>query len=123
MLIAWLAGAFAPRATRAARGLSAYAICAAVESSQLLHSPTLDALRATMLGHLVLGSGFDPRDFVSYALGVAIAVGLETALGRKAAHHGPASLEADQPSPVTDRAPHETAGADTHHGIRDTRGG
>jgi hypothetical protein len=33
----------------------------------------LDNLRATLPDHLILGSGFDPRDFLSYFLGVAAA--------------------------------------------------
>jgi hypothetical protein len=32
------------------------------------------------MGHLVLGSGFDPRDLVAYALGVAGAALLEAAV-------------------------------------------
>jgi hypothetical protein len=48
-----------------------------VEVSQLYHRPWLDDLRATSFGHLVLGSGFDPRDFLCYLLGVAVAAGLE----------------------------------------------
>ena len=34
--------------------------------SQLYHTPTLDAIRATQAGQLVLGSGFDPRDLAAY---------------------------------------------------------
>ena len=33
----------------------------------------LDPLRHTSLGHLVLGTDFDPRDFASYAAGVIVA--------------------------------------------------
>ncbi len=44
-----------------------------------LAAPTLDAWRATTLGHLVLGSGFDPRDLVAYALGVFAGWRLEIA--------------------------------------------
>lgn len=47
--------------------------CYAVEFSQLLHTPALDALRRTTIGALVLGTGFDARDLVAYAAGVAIA--------------------------------------------------
>jgi hypothetical protein len=71
-MIAWLAGALAPD-TRV-RGAAAYEFCVGIELSQLYHAPTLDALRATRLGHLVLGSGFDTRDLVSYAMGVGVAV-------------------------------------------------
>src|SRR4051812_25354079 len=61
-MIAWWAGAFFPGARVAARGAAAYLVCAAVETSQLYHTPALDAVRATSMGHLVLGSGFDARD-------------------------------------------------------------
>ena len=64
------------------RSLAALMVCFAVELSQLLHWPALDAVRRTTLGHLVLGSGFDPRDLVSYALGVSVAVILEWSVSR-----------------------------------------
>ena len=73
MMIVWWAGALAPRARLLVRSAAAYAVCAVVEVSQLYHAPTLDAIRATQAGHLVLGSGFDPRDLAAYALGVTVA--------------------------------------------------
>ena len=79
-MIAWLVGAMAPRARLASRCAVAYAICAAVETSQLYHSPTLDAMRETQLGQLVLGSGFDVRDLAAYAAGVAAAALIEIAV-------------------------------------------
>ena len=81
MMIAWFMGAIAPRMALGLRGLVAFGICVAVEVSQLVHAPALDALRETTLGHLVLGSGFDPRDLVAYAVGVAAAVLLERTTG------------------------------------------
>ena len=82
MMIAWWIGALAPRARLMSRALAAYAICAAVEFSQAWHTPALDAIRATRLGQLVLGVGFEPRDFVAYALGVAAAALIEAAASR-----------------------------------------
>ncbi len=79
-MIAWWVGALAPQAPRATRGAVAYATCVAVELSQLYHTPALDAVRATRIGHLVLGSGFDPRDLAAYALGIAVVVWLEQRL-------------------------------------------
>jgi len=76
-MIAWGMGALAPAAQLAVRSGAAYAVCVAVEVSQLYHTPALDAIRATRAGHLVLGSGFDPRDLAAYALGVASAALLE----------------------------------------------
>jgi hypothetical protein len=79
-MIAWWVGALVPSARLLRRSAAAYAICVVVEVSQLYHTPWLDALRATTMGHLVLGSGFDPRDLLAYALGVAGAVFLEAAV-------------------------------------------
>lgn len=60
-------------------------ICAAVETSQLYHPSWLDAIRATRPGQLVLGSGFVPRDFASYGLGVMGAALIESTIrGRHA---------------------------------------
>jgi hypothetical protein len=77
MMMFWLIGALMPRARWQARALFALAICFTVEISQLYHSAAIDGIRATALGHLVLGQGFDPRDFLAYALGVAVAALLD----------------------------------------------
>jgi hypothetical protein len=79
-MIAWWVGALAPGASLVRRGAAAYGVCVAVELSQLYHAPGIDAVRATRVGHLVLGSGFDPRDLVAYAGGVAAAVLIERLL-------------------------------------------
>ena len=81
-MIAWWIGAVAPRMHLTGRSAVAFGICVAVEVSQLIHMPALDSLRSTPMGHLVLGSGFDPRDIVAYATGVAIAAGAEWLLRR-----------------------------------------
>ncbi len=57
-----------------------------VECAQLIQYPPLVALRATTLGHLVLGSGFDWFDLLAYAVGIAVAAPLYYyALGAHAA--------------------------------------
>jgi hypothetical protein len=84
-MMAWWIGAAVPQARPGVRGIAAYAVCAAVEVSQLYHAPALDAVRATQLGHLVLGSGFDARDLVAYAAGVAAASLLERAWAARSA--------------------------------------
>jgi hypothetical protein len=89
MMIVWWAGVIAPRARLAIRCMCAYAICVIVEVSQLYHTATLDAVRAATLGHLVLGSGFDPRDLVSYAAGVALAGLLEWTIVRRRVRPSP----------------------------------
>jgi hypothetical protein len=84
-MIAWWIGALAPTWLPASRGGLALAVCLAVELSQRVHTPALDALRRTTVGHLVLGSDFDPRDLAAYAAGVLAAVLLDRAMGRRRA--------------------------------------
>jgi len=82
-MITWWIGALAPGARLVRRCSAAYAICVVVEASQLYHTPWLDALRATGLGRLVMGTGFDPRDLAAYALGVAGAALFEAAVASR----------------------------------------
>jgi hypothetical protein len=84
-MMAWIVATIAPAPSMFIRGAIALAISWAVEFSQLVHTPALDALRATTLGGLVLGSGFDPRDLAAYALGVVGAIVLES-IARYASH-------------------------------------
>jgi hypothetical protein len=76
-MIAWWVAALDPELSLGVRCAAALSICFAVELSQLMHTPTLDALRRTTIGRLTLGSGFDPRDLLSYAAGVLVAAFLE----------------------------------------------
>lgn len=88
MMMAWWLGVFRPAAGLAGRGAAALAVCFAVESSQLFHGPLIDGVRDTTAGRLVLGSGFDPRDFLSYTIGVLAAVALEWLATRSSARAG-----------------------------------
>ena len=81
-MVVWWVAVFAPLSRPPWRAAVALAICFAVEFSQLWHLPALDALRQTTAGHLVLGSGFDPRDLAAYTAGVLTAVFLERATKR-----------------------------------------
>jgi Protein of unknown function (DUF2809) len=65
--------------------VAAYAIVIAfaVEFSQLLSIPWLNAVRATKVGHLFLGSTFNPPDFVAYALGIFLGAGCKAVFFRK----------------------------------------
>jgi hypothetical protein len=47
----------------------AFLYSSAIEFTQLIKTPWLDALRPTVFGKLVLGSTFVPMDFVYYFLG------------------------------------------------------
>ena len=83
VMILWGVSAVVPAASRARRAATALAICWTVECSQLYHTPSLDALRATTVGHLVLGSGFDPRDLAAYAAGIVVGALLDGMVGRR----------------------------------------
>jgi hypothetical protein len=85
-MTAWWIAAVAPAVRLPWRAAAALVFCFAVEFSQLLRLPALDALRRTTAGHLALGSGFDPRDFVSYAAGVLAAMLLERATERRSSN-------------------------------------
>ena len=74
MMIVWSLSVLAPHWRLSTRSMAALAVCAGVELSQRLHTPFLDAVRRTVPGHLVFGSDYDPRDFLAYAAGVALAV-------------------------------------------------
>jgi hypothetical protein len=83
VMIVWWTGVLAPGAQMRHRAAAALGVCFAVEASQLHHAPALDALRSTVVGRLVLGSGFDPRDLVAYMLGVLTALLIERAALRR----------------------------------------
>ena len=76
-MLAWWVGALLPTRGLGARTALALAGCMLVETSQLVHTSWLDALRATRGGEQVLCSGFDPRDLLADAGGVAAAALLE----------------------------------------------
>jgi len=76
MMIVWWMGVAAPRLPLRTRALVSFAICVAVEFSQRYHTQSLDAFRRTVIGQLILGTGYDPRDLVSYAVGVVAAAAL-----------------------------------------------
>ena len=80
-MAAWWIAAIAPAIGLSWRATMALAFCFAIEFSQLVHVPALDTLRRTTVGHLALGSGFDLRDFASYAAGVLAAVLVERTHG------------------------------------------
>ena len=80
-MILWWVSALAPDSPLVARAAVALGICFAVEWSQLYQSPGLDAFRRTRIGHLLLGSGFDPRDFAAYSAGVLAASAIDRVVG------------------------------------------
>jgi len=79
---AWAFALLWPGWTPRRIALAAFGASALVELSQLWHPAWLDTVRGTMMGRLLLGSGFQLADLVAYALG-ALAAG---ALARAACH-------------------------------------
>jgi hypothetical protein len=79
----WWISAIAPALRWSTRTLVALAFCFAIELSQLVRFPAFDTLRGTTVGHLVLGSDFDPRDLVAYTAGVIAAMIFERVIVRR----------------------------------------
>jgi hypothetical protein len=73
-MMMWFVSAALPSLPVVGRAAIALSVCYLVETSQLYHAPWIDSIRATLPGHLLLGSGFDWRDRLSYAAGVLIGV-------------------------------------------------
>lgn len=77
-------GFLAPRAKTSMVALAATTFCVAIEVMQLYQAPWINAVRATTPGRLVLGQGFHAFDLGCYVIGVALGVGLELAVRRRA---------------------------------------
>lgn len=58
-----------PKVSAVKLSLGVFVVCAIIELCQLLQMPWLVAIRRNRLGSLVLGTGFDPMDFLCYAIG------------------------------------------------------
>lgn len=82
MMVLWIAALIWRGASTHRLALSALAIAYAVELSQLYRAPWIEAVRATRGGALMLGHGFLWSDLVAYAVGVALAAGLDVAIVR-----------------------------------------
>lgn len=62
----------------------ALAMAFAVEASQAVHVPWLDAVRRTLPGRLVLGTSFYAPDLLAYAVGVALGAWVEIGVRARA---------------------------------------
>ena len=82
-MVFWLLTLVRPTGEGRRVAARAFAIAVAVETSQRVHVPWLDALRATTLGALVLGQGFLWSDIVCYAVGVMLAAILDAVLAAR----------------------------------------
>ncbi|MCA8976605.1 MAG: DUF2809 domain-containing protein [Planctomycetes bacterium] len=73
----WAIAALAPAAPGWQVGMLAFSASVVVECSQLLDWTWLATLRANRVGALLLGQGFQFADLVAYALGAAVAWGVD----------------------------------------------
>ncbi len=79
-LVVFLCFGFAlPRGSTTRLALLAVGFAWSVEFLQLYHAPWIDGIRATRLGHLVLGSVFNSPDLLAYAVGVVLGAWAERA--------------------------------------------
>lgn len=76
-MIVWLVSLAVPNGGLLQRASVALAICFAVELSQRIDHPVLEAVRRTTLGHLVIGSDYAARDLAAYTAGIVMAALIE----------------------------------------------
>ena len=55
----------------------AFGVCTGVEVAQLYCAAWINGIRAHPLGHLALGSAYNPLDLFAYDLGVTAGYGLD----------------------------------------------
>lgn len=65
-------GFLLPRTSTGMIALLALAFSWGIEFSQLYQAPWIDAIRATLLGRLMLGNTFNWIDLAAYALGIGL---------------------------------------------------
>ena len=82
-MVYWLVGFFNPTASVAKVALYSLALSYADEISQIYQAPWINQIRATTLGHLVLGSSFSWLDMLSYTVGIALVAPIEWLLLRR----------------------------------------
>jgi hypothetical protein len=82
-VMAFLLAALAmPRASSLQVAGFAFLYCLLIEAFKLVPGPSLDSLRQSLPGRLLLGHDFSVLDIVDYVLGVLIGVGFDLLIGR-----------------------------------------
>ena len=76
----WAIGFLVPSAPIVRLAAWALAISYVDELSQLYQAPWINQVRATTVGHLVLGSAFSFCDLLAYTIGVGLCAGFEALL-------------------------------------------
>lgn len=94
-----------PRARTVTLLALAFGFAAAVEASQLLAWPWLQDLRATRLGGLLLGHGYQAADLIAYAVGALLAGCADVTFLR------PSLPTPSEPDSLPDRSSRPTSGS------------
>jgi len=97
----WGIGFLAPSASLARVAAYALTIAYADELSQLYQAPWINQVRATPVGHLVLGAVFAWGDLLAYTVGVGLCGALEVLL-RKLGHGRPGWTNRRRPPGAAD---------------------
>ncbi|MGE3172764.1 MAG: DUF2809 domain-containing protein [Planctomycetota bacterium] len=105
----WTLALLRPAAGRAPLAAAALLLSALVECSQLWQNEWLDAARATAVGRLLLGQGFQWADLLAYALGAAAAALLDAGLRRRDGATAAPPAHGWNASPDTGRGPRRSS--------------
>jgi len=88
-LMVFLGFGFAFRRSSTARiVLGAVCFAWSIEFLQLYHSPWIDEIRSSRLGHFVLGTSFNGPDLIAYMIGVALGAAAEWVYFRRLLKRG-----------------------------------
>jgi len=81
-MVYWLLALWAPGVSAVKLALGSLLVSFADELSQLYQAPWIQQIRATTVGHLVLGSHFSWLDVASYTVGIGMLAPLDAWLHR-----------------------------------------
>ena len=85
-MVYWLLALWVPGAAAIKLALGSLLVSYADELSQLYQAPWIQQIRATTVGHLVLGSHFSWLDVASYTVGIGILAPMDAWLHRPRSH-------------------------------------
>jgi hypothetical protein len=85
-MVYWLLALWAPSASAVKLALGALMVSYADELSQLYQAQWIQQVRATTVGHLVLGTHFSWLDVASYTVGIGMLAPLDAWLHRPRPH-------------------------------------
>jgi Protein of unknown function (DUF2809) len=91
--------ALRPRLSPWVVGGAVLTVTSALEVAQLWHPRPLEAVRATFVGHALLGSTFAWSDFPHYAAGLLLAVWIARAAGHRSRSVSRTSARCGRPHP------------------------